>query len=570
MIDWKNRYAELVEQLDRQQTRSRKRQALLTEGLKSSARLARGLDKRVDKSLLALQALLRQEKLKNVDLAVAIETLDKQSEQSLADRNKKLKRAAVAIKKISAQTRSLSISSQTHQLLKQIEQELDGNNNQLDQLPDQLEALMVQHRSAMRQSKKRSGRGIWRQWFSNEQDGEEESHKIAPAHYEEDEDDEDNESESDELNESDEDIRVSSDDEATRAAAHDGRRSSSRAKPAASAIDLRGVIRSQFATLLQQLGRTDSSAGLQSRLASKLSVNDIADLTTEVCAVSMDTIQQERQVFYSTVKRMNSRIGVSMNQIDACRAIEEGTQTSNAELHRAIQTGCSDIEASLQGATSLEELKLNLAGRMDAMKAALATHESQTARQDTNAALDTLSQQMMHVQDMSRAALFQMDTQAKEVTTDRDTGLPNRAAFRLTAQKIIQQSRQSNSSISIAVCMLDQYQKLTEGAEAAALAAFFAALADVYRQMLRDSDRIFRLGENEFVFLLPGSNCQAAASLLDGLRQAIAKTAVSKRSVTVSMGIAEYNTSDTAESALARAKRACAIGSNSVNVKSAS
>lgn len=537
MIDWKSLYAELVEQLDRQQNRSKKRQALLTAGLKSSARFARGLDKRVDKSLLALQALLRQDKLKNVDLAVAIDTLEKQSEQSVVERNKNLKRAAVAIKNISSQTRSLSISSQTHQLLKKIENELDRKDNRFDQLPEHLEALMLQHRSAMRQSKKRSGRSIWRQWLSKEQE-----EPLTPHEDENEEEEEVVEEHTDET-ECEEKVAQDPSDKLPTSA-----------KKSLKNVDLRSVVRNQFTTLLQQLGRSDTTTALQTRLNDKLSINDIADLTTRVCDTSLDTIHQERQANYAVIKRLNSRLSVSMNQIDACWAIEESSQAVSREFQLAIQNGCSSIEASLANANSLDELKQHLTERIGAMKVALATHESQGAQQGMTASLESLSQQMTHVQDMNRATLFQLESQAKETTTDRDTGLPNRAAFRLIAPIFIEQSRRSNSPLIVSVCMIDQIQSLKSSTEPARLSAFFAALADVYRQALRDSDRIFRLGENEFVFLLPATDGQAATILLDGLRQTVAKASVAEQRITISLGFVACGNSDTAESALARAK----------------
>jgi diguanylate cyclase (GGDEF)-like protein len=555
LVDWKNRYAELVEQLDRQQERYKKRQALLSAGLKSSARLARGLDKRADKSLLAIQALLRQKDLKNVDLEVAVTALEKQSEQSVENRNKNLKRAMKAIKKIASQTRSLSINLETNQSLKQIESELDGKDQQIDQqleqLPEQLEALTVLHRAAMRQGKKRSGRSIWRSWLSSGPESEEEVLEVELPN------------ESEELDEDEyeiDDEELAQEQAETASASPELRQTASSVTSpvaAAKSLNLSEVINTQFTTLLQFLGRSDDLRILQSSMNDKLSLDEIKSLTSAVCGASIDAVYEDRQAVRSSIQRLNSRIGKSMNHIDACRTIDEGNQSANKQLHLTIEKGCSSIEASLAGAKTLDELKNALGGNLEAMKNALAAHQAQAEQHGMSGSLNSLAQQMAHVQDVSRATLFRLDTQAREALSDAVTGLPNRAAFRVSGPETFKSMRQSASPLSVAVFIIDHCQQVKKDLEPQDLDTLFKSLAGLCRQGCRDGDLVFRLGEDEFAILLPNSECQAAAIFLDALRQKIAQTAMCPSKVTVSVGIVECRDADTAESALARAKRVC-------------
>ena len=154
MVDWKSRYASLLDQAEKQQKRYKKKQELLSSALISSGQLARGLDQQADQKLLAIQGLLRQEKLKNVDLEAATQALEKQSQKSVSSRQKDLKRILKAFKKLSAQTRSLSTDVKTVQALKLFEQELAQEKRLFNEIPCVVENLLALHKNAVRQSKK--------------------------------------------------------------------------------------------------------------------------------------------------------------------------------------------------------------------------------------------------------------------------------------------------------------------------------------------------------------------------------------------------------------------------------
>jgi diguanylate cyclase (GGDEF)-like protein/PAS domain S-box-containing protein len=89
-------------------------------------------------------------------------------------------------------------------------------------------------------------------------------------------------------------------------------------------------------------------------------------------------------------------------------------------------------------------------------------------------------------------------------------------------------------------------------------------IADVARQLSRDSDMLFRLGGDEFVLYLPGVNATGAAAIAERLRQAVAASATpGGRQVTISVGVAQFAKGDSlgdwvrkADVALYQAKQA--------------
>ena len=73
-------------------------------------------------------------------------------------------------------------------------------------------------------------------------------------------------------------------------------------------------------------------------------------------------------------------------------------------------------------------------------------------------------------------------------------------------------------------------------------------IADLARQVSRDSDMLFRLGGDEFLLFLPGVNAAGAGVIAERLRQAVAESATpGARPVTVSIGVAQHAPHDSVD-----------------------
>ena len=82
-------------------------------------------------------------------------------------------------------------------------------------------------------------------------------------------------------------------------------------------------------------------------------------------------------------------------------------------------------------------------------------------------------------------------------------------------------------------------------------------IAELARQMSRDSDMLFRLGGDEFVLYLPGAGKATAMVIAHRLREAVALSSPQGgRALTVSIGVAERARDDTVESWLRAADAA--------------
>jgi diguanylate cyclase (GGDEF)-like protein len=156
---------------------------------------------------------------------------------------------------------------------------------------------------------------------------------------------------------------------------------------------------------------------------------------------------------------------------------------------------------------------------------------------------------------------------ARLAATDSLTGLPNRRYFLETANLEVERVRRFGTAASLVMIDLDHFKAVNDtyghpvGDEA------LHSLAQVCKKLLRQIDVIARIGGEEFVIMLPGTNETEAVAVAEKLRHAVCETSVksgqSQFNITASFGVAEIRADEKgvdeclgrADSALYAAKR---------------
>ena len=162
-IDWKRRYAQLLEQQEKQQARYKRKQDLLVNALAQVSQYSRHLDPAADEKLMALRALLRQDNFRNVDLAQVVETLESQLTRSLKDRADKQKQTSKQLSDLVRQAQSMSKSTDLHTRLAELKQAIESQPVQYSTLANHLTSLSQLHALAVKD--RRSGQSMLQRWF---------------------------------------------------------------------------------------------------------------------------------------------------------------------------------------------------------------------------------------------------------------------------------------------------------------------------------------------------------------------------------------------------------------------
>ncbi len=162
-----------------------------------------------------------------------------------------------------------------------------------------------------------------------------------------------------------------------------------------------------------------------------------------------------------------------------------------------------------------------------------------------------------------------------DAVIDQLTGMLNRKALGARAHELAQQSQVTGEPVGVIVADLDRFKRINDTRGHTAGDMVLKEVAYLLRKQLRAFDLAYRLGGEEFLILVPGSDLEHTAELADRLREGIAAHPLGEGvAVTMSLGVGASGQNERfdyasvfadADAALYRAKRA---GRNRVCVAS--
>ncbi len=177
----------------------------------------------------------------------------------------------------------------------------------------------------------------------------------------------------------------------------------------------------------------------------------------------------------------------------------------------------------------------------------------------------------------SQALKEQMDATALEISslkkelegikqtarTDMLTGLLNRKAFDEILSQALAQSASQKEPLSIIFADIDHFKKLNDTHGHLMGDNVLKILSRLLKEHIKGKDSAARFGGEEFILILPDTTIEGAFVLAEQIRMSIQAikwmTKNSDRSIgsiTISLGVAQYNPGETLESLIGRADTA--------------
>lgn len=151
----------------------------------------------------------------------------------------------------------------------------------------------------------------------------------------------------------------------------------------------------------------------------------------------------------------------------------------------------------------------------------------------------------------------------QEALTDPLTGLANRKCFERELANRIEQNRSTSEPLSLLLVDIDHFKRFNDTYGHQIGDQVLQVVAKVLKSGIKGQDVAARLGGEEFCVILPQTELRNAVAVAESLRATLQARALVHRktgrnfgSVTISVGAARCNTSDTVDSLVHRADEA--------------
>ncbi|MCG7985516.1 MAG: GGDEF domain-containing protein [Candidatus Thiodiazotropha lotti] len=127
----------------------------------------------------------------------------------------------------------------------------------------------------------------------------------------------------------------------------------------------------------------------------------------------------------------------------------------------------------------------------------------------------------------------------KQAITDKLTGLYNRTLLKDSLEQAIHQANRTNTAFTLIIMDIDHFKKINDELGHEIGDHVLKQLGVFLKDFLRESDKAFRIGGEEFLILLYNTDEANSINMVEKIRMGIEKLSlIPDRTVTVSIGVA--------------------------------
>ncbi|MDQ0651458.1 GGDEF domain-containing protein [Pseudomonas cedrina] len=313
---------------------------------------------------------------------------------------------------------------------------------------------------------------------------------------------------------------------------------------------------------------------MRERLAHGLNWYELLPILDDLAILMLAITDSGQHEFEAYLKQLNERLEAFQGHLQIASDGHADSRSAARELDTQIREQVDGLQSSVQEAADLDSLKHVLESHLEGLLGTMDEHQQQRDQreQETAARLKGLAERVANMEQEAQGYREHLGVQRQKALIDPLTGLPNRAAWSERLDQEVNAWHQRGNSLSLAMLDLDHFKRINDGYGHLAGDKVLKIIANVLHKRLRPGDFIARFGGEEFVLLMPESSLPQALAAGEALRAAIEACPFHFKgepvTITVSMGVAQFQPGERSDVALKRADaalyRAKAAGRNQV------
>lgn len=181
--------------------------------------------------------------------------------------------------------------------------------------------------------------------------------------------------------------------------------------------------------------------------------------------------------------------------------------------------------------------------------------------------IKSLSDDLKSAQELCSSLQKQLEKSEATSILDSLTRVLNRSAYDMRVEQAVNEFKRFEEPYVILIVDIDHFKQINDEHGHLSGDKALASIAHTIKQNIRESDMVFRYGGEEFVVLLPKTGVKGAKTIAEKIRSRVASIRThlvndiyadkeQRIEITVSLGLAELQKGDTAETWFNRADKA--------------
>ncbi len=287
-------------------------------------------------------------------------------------------------------------------------------------------------------------------------------------------------------------------------------------------------------------------------------LSDIAELITLMRA----RVQSEKVEIESFLKQLTENLRELDINLQSAVSAHRETVRDGRELDTQVQVQVKGIEASVQQAQDLHQLKAVVQERVDTIRRHMDVfrHTEDERIERAEREVQKLSERLRDVEGEADALRSRVQKERNQALIDPLTEIFNRLAYNERIAQEFTRWKRYPAPFAFTVWDVDNFKKINDTYGHQAGDKVLHVVAKLLAAQIRESDFVARYGGEEFVILLPETNMDNARIAVEKIRAAIEQCEFHYRGsrvlITISCGLAGFRSGDDPDQVFARADAA--------------
>lgn len=321
------------------------------------------------------------------------------------------------------------------------------------------------------------------------------------------------------------------------------------------------VLNQFFTSLENETAIKNKVAAMRLKLEQGVSVDNFIPLLDGVRDLVMEAYLAANDAFATYLNNVNQELAEIYMLLGGAVKNTQDERAASRKLQDDVMREMNDLETTAASATDINQLKDTVKSQLGNIRQVI-DHYQQTdqAQLALAAQLQTLGAKIKTMEVEAEKNRTTLEAHRQKALHDPLTELPNREAYNEHATAEVQRWQRYGRPLTIAIFDIDHFKRINDTYGHQAGDRVIKVIGRSIAKRLREVDFFCRYGGEEFVALMPETDCATALDVLEKVRDAIANAAFNYKdqpmSITLSVGLTEFKTNDVLETAFERADQA--------------